>query len=131
MPLAGNKNVQRQGIPRWLIGVVVVQFVVILVLGFHTFPIRLDPVGMKYEDWVSILLTGLGLIISVLGVFLAVLAFVGWQTFDLRVRQRVKEVLVEGFAVGGYLRKPLQDAVERASLDVSGGQEDAGDKGEN
>ena len=111
--------------PRWLVSVIIVQFVVIVVLGFHTFQIRLSPVEMTYEDWVAILLTALGLIISVLAVFLGVLAFIGWQTFDRRVHQRVQECLIEGFGVNGNLRKHLQNAVERVSLDFAGEKYDA------
>lgn len=111
-----------------LVAMIVLQFVVILVLGAHAFRLRVVPVDMSYADWVAVLLTGVGLIISVLAVFLGILAFVGWQTFDRRVAQRVEEVLSDGevlvvcldkeWGVKGRLRKHLQDAVERASYDV-------------
>lgn len=125
------------GIPIWLMLLVVAQFLVILILGAHEFHLTVVPLGMSYSDWVAVLLTGVGLIISVLAVFLGVLAFVGWQTFDRRVAQRVEEVLSDGevlvvclekeWGVKGRLRRHLQDAVERASYDVGGERDETDD----
>lgn len=134
---------QTSKIPTWVKLALGIQAALILVLFGFTFELRLKPVGMSYQDWVAILLTGIAVLMSVLGLFLAVLAFVGWQTFDRRVAQRVAdnlregfqeggylrtflaENLEEGFATQGYLRKHLQEAVEAASYDIAGGN-DAG-----
>lgn len=124
-PRTGNNN----GL---MVVLIVTQFMVILFLGAHSFRLRVQPLDVSYADWIAVILTGVGLIISVLAVFLGVLAFIGWQTFDNRVTQRVNEVLSDGellvdclekeWGINGRLRKPLQDAVERVSYDIPGGQ---------
>ena len=112
----------------WLVAVVCFQTVAILFLAFSSFELRLKPISMTYADWIAILLTAVAVIVTVL----AILAFVGWQTFDKRIRQRVVEYIKTGFSRDGDLREELAEAVERASYDIAanGKQQNDNENGE-
>ncbi|WP_147372857.1 hypothetical protein [Henriciella mobilis] len=116
----------------WLVAVVCFQTVAILFLAFSSFELRLKPISMTYADWIAILLTAVAVIVTVLALFLGILAFVGWQTFDKRIRQRVVEYIKTGFSRDGDLREELAEAVERASYDIAanGKQQNDNENGE-
>lgn len=58
---------------------------------------------LTYADFVSILLTAISLLMTVLAVFLAVLGFVGWTTFEQKVHSKTEDILTAGFAKGGRI----------------------------
>ena len=117
--------------PLWLKIAVGLQALAILFLIGNSTELRLKPVDMTYYEWVTILLVAVTVIVSILAVLLAVLAFVGWGTFDKRVGQTVNEYLTDGFGVNGNLRPQLEEAVERVSYDIPGipeeSEDDSGD----
>ncbi|MDX2274360.1 MAG: hypothetical protein NW206_02830 [Hyphomonadaceae bacterium] len=64
---------------------------------------------MSYADFVSVMLTAVSLLITLLGLVLAVAAFIGWSAISERVRNRTDEYLLKGFSDGEALSKLLQD----------------------
>ena len=134
-------------LPIWVYWVFGIQTVLIVVALLFSFELRLKPIDMSYHDWIAILLTALAVILSVLGVFFAFLAIVGWQTlrrqvdrqvmaltdnflhgdkFEEQIAELTEGYLEEGFKPKGHLREPLRDAVEAVSYDL-GGDEDVSD----
>lgn len=130
--------------PKWAYWIISVQFILLLVTAGFSFRLRLIPIDMSYHDWIAVLLTALAVLLSVLGVFFAVLAFIGWRQLkrgvDLQVDAQTKEFLegedfqarvvsvaenfiVQGMRPEGRLRKPLREAVESAALYGSEGDE--------
>lgn len=59
-----------------------------------------DSNGVTYADFIVIMLTSVTLVITVLAVIVAVAAFVGWQSFDDRVKSEVSSVLDRGLEPG-------------------------------
>jgi len=58
---------------------------------------------LSYADFVSILLSAVSVLVTLLGVILAVLAFVGWRSITGTVENRTKAFLDEGFRDGNAL----------------------------
>lgn len=112
-------NDRNAPIPLWVKLVISLQFVLILVLFFFTFELRISPVDIKYSEWIAILLTGVSLLIALLAVFLGVLAFIGWQNFDQRVGRHTQECLEKGFSRDGKLRRHLEESVDAVSYRIS------------
>jgi hypothetical protein len=89
---------------------------------FSIFDTRLVPGKMDYENFISVILTALGVILAALALGLGALAVVGWQTFESNVQRRVGEVIGEvlqsGFQKNGELRPFLEQAVDKVSYDI-------------
>ena len=89
---------------------------------------------LSYADFISILLSALSVMLTLLGLILAILAVVGWRSITTTVENRTETFLDEGFRDGN----PLHDLViTRAReimfagiLDVDAGNE-ADDTGDN
>lgn len=63
---------------------------------------------ISYADFVSILLTAVSLLMTILAIFLAVIAFVGWNAITGRVAERTEQFLSEGFKEGNALHTLLR-----------------------
>lgn len=53
---------------------------------------------MTYADFLSLILTALGVMLTVLTIFLGVLAFVGWATFESKMKMSSEEFLEKRFS---------------------------------
>ena len=134
--------------PKWVYWVLGAQTVLTVVSLCFTFELRMKPIEMSYQDWIAVLLTALTVLISVLGVFFAVLAVIGWQTIGRQVdrqvhtrtdaflngrqigdqvAKRTESYLEDGFKPKGHLRTTLRDAVEAVSYDLGGDEDDVSD----
>jgi hypothetical protein len=78
------------------------------ILQGHSFSVF--PAGISYPDLIAVLLTGIGLFLAILGVYLGVLAFVGWVKFKGMVRESVEAI------VPAYLSHELRDGESRQVL---------------
>lgn len=47
----------------------------------QTSSLRVVPLGVSYEDLIAVMLTGVSILLAVVGVGLAILAFLGWTSF--------------------------------------------------
>lgn len=102
--------------PWWVYYGLVVVTLLLIVATAHLFDIEVRSLSMSYHDLIAVLLTALGVLISVLAVFLAVIAFIGWQNFDRRVSRSANDFLAEGFKPDGALFKDLEERM-LAALD--------------
>ncbi len=53
---------------------------------------------MTYADFIALILTALGVMLTVLTIFLGVLAFVGWTTFETKMKVSSEEFLDRRFS---------------------------------
>jgi|GEM_PF-1691766 len=58
---------------------------------------------IEYADFVSIMLTGVSLILAALGFVVAILAFIGWNSIGERVSSLAKTFLQDAMQEGGQL----------------------------
>lgn len=72
--------------------------------------------NISYADFVVIMLTSVSVIVTVLAVIVAVAAFVGWQSFDSRVKSEVASFLKKGFEPGQPLHELFADQRYKASV---------------
>lgn len=63
---------------------------------------------MKYTDFVSITLTALGLMITVLGFFVAAAGVIGWTTLESKLRAHSVEYFTSQLDKNGPLRTELE-----------------------
>jgi len=69
---------------------------------------------LSYADFVSILLTAISLLMTLLGFFIAILAFIGWNGISGKVASDVSKFLADGFEDGAPLHRMLVDQTNRA-----------------
>lgn len=69
---------------------------------------------LSYADFISVLLTAISLLMTLLGFFIAILAFIGWNSISGKVGSEVSNFLAEGFKDGQPLHKMLVDQTNRA-----------------
>jgi hypothetical protein len=72
---------------------------------------------LSYADFVSIMLTGISLLMALLGFFIAILAFIGWNGISGKVASDVSKFLADGFKDGEPLHRMLVDQTNRAMYD--------------
>lgn len=53
---------------------------------------------MTYADFIALILTALGVMLTVLTIFLGVLAFVGWTTFETKMKVSSEDFLERRFS---------------------------------
>ena len=63
---------------------------------------------IKYSDFISITLTALGLMITVLGFFVAAAGVIGWSTLENKLRSHSVEYFSKQLEKEGPLRKELE-----------------------
>lgn len=64
---------------------------------------------IKYSDFLSITLTALGLMITVLGFFVAAAGVIGWSTLESKLRSHSVEYFAKQLEKEGPLRKELEE----------------------
>lgn len=63
---------------------------------------------IRYTDFLSITLTALSLMITVLGIFVAVAGVIGWSTVEKRLKSHSTEYFKVQLAKGGDIRQELE-----------------------
>lgn len=63
---------------------------------------------VSYTDFISITLTALGLMITVLGFFVAAAGVIGWATLESKLRDHSFEYFTQQLGKEGPLRKDLE-----------------------
>lgn len=69
---------------------------------------------ISYADFIAVILTAVSVLLTLLGLILAVLAFVGWRSITGTVESRTEAFLDEGFKEGN----PLHDLVLRRTQEI-------------
>ena len=69
---------------------------------------------ISYADFISVMLTAISLLLTLLGFFIAILAFIGWNSISGKVASDVSKFLADGFKDGQPLHKMLVDQTNRA-----------------
>ncbi|MGO4915693.1 hypothetical protein [Pseudogemmobacter sp. W21_MBD1_M6] len=64
---------------------------------------------INYSDFVSIMLTGVSLILAALGFVMALLAFIGWNSIGDRVSSLAKTFLKDAMEEGGELHNLVKE----------------------
>ncbi|TPG43556.1 hypothetical protein EAH79_07360 [Sphingomonas koreensis] len=64
---------------------------------------------ITYTDFISITLTALGLMITVLGLFVAAAGVIGWTTLESKLRSHSVEYFGKQLEKGGPLREELEE----------------------
>ena len=72
---------------------------------------------ISYADFVSVLLTAISLIMALLAFFIAILAYIGWNSINGKVASEVQTILAEGFREGQPLHQMFLDQKDRAMFD--------------
>jgi hypothetical protein len=65
--------------------------------------------SIDYADFISIMLTGVSLILGALGFVVAILAFIGWNSIGDRVSSLATSFLKDGLKEGGELRSLIRN----------------------
>jgi hypothetical protein len=74
------------------------------------------PAEIKYTDVVVIVLTALSLMITILGIGLAVMGVIGWATFESKLRDSSLTYFAEQLGKDGPLRRELESLLIEISL---------------
>lgn len=69
---------------------------------------------ISYADFIAVLLTAVSVLLTLLGLILAVLAFVGWRSITGTVESRTEAFLDEGFREGN----PLHELVIKRTQEI-------------
>lgn len=95
------------------------------------------PSAIDFVDVVVIVLAALSIMITVLGIFIALLGVVGWATFEAKLRDSSLDYFKEQLGRDGPLRQELESLLVEISLEgveratptppESGGLNDAGE----
>ncbi|MDI1343696.1 MAG: hypothetical protein PSV22_06300 [Pseudolabrys sp.] len=75
-----------------------------------------DSYNISYADFIVIMLTSVAVLVTVLAVVMAILAFVGWQNFEMRVNSAAREYIKSGFEPDQWLHKLFIDQKDKASV---------------
>lgn len=98
------------GIALWNLGVHFSPFTIVDHLPAN--PSEGRAIEVSYIDMVSLMLTGVTIILTVLGFVLAVLAFVGWKSIRSIAATSAREVVRESISDGGKLEAILKKEVQ-------------------
>lgn len=69
---------------------------------------------LSYADFISVMLTAISLLMALLAFFIAILAYIGWNSISGKVASDVRKFLADGFEDGQPLHKMLVDQTSRA-----------------
>lgn len=98
------------GIALWKLGVHFTPFNIVDHLPGK--PPNARAIEVSYIDMVSLMLTGVTIILTVLGFVLAVLAFVGWKSIQTIAANSAREIVKEAISDGGKLETLLKKEVQ-------------------
>lgn len=104
---------------KWLVVILAILLLCLIAgaIGGHISPDSArDSYNISYADFIAIMLTAVSVIITVLAAVVAVAAFVGWQSFDARVKSEVASVISKGFEPGQPLHALFSDQRDKASI---------------
>lgn len=73
--------------------------------------------SISYADFISILLTAISLIMALLAFFIAILAYIGWNSISGKVASEVKSFLADGFREGQPLHNMLVEQKDKAMFE--------------
>jgi hypothetical protein len=88
---------------------------IFIVVGSHLLR-EAAPAEIKYTDVVVIVLTALSLMVTILGIGLAVMAVIGWATFESKLRDSSFSYFAEQLGKDGPLRRELESLLVEISL---------------
>ena len=66
---------------------------------------------ISYADFLSITLTALSILLTVVGLFLAALAVVGWTSFETKLKDHSAEYFSAQLGKNGPIRRELEDLI--------------------
>jgi hypothetical protein len=97
-----------------VVGIIIL--VIATTLLIHTlFPLR-PTKGIEYVDLITIVLSALSIMITILGLFVAALALIGWTTFENKLRDNSLSYLTSELSKEGKLRKEFETILTDLSL---------------
>lgn len=98
------------------LGFLVVIGLIIFSLTASSLLAEAAPAEIKYTDVVVIVLTALSLMITILGIGLAVMGVIGWATFESKLRDSSLSYFAEQLGKDGPLRRELESLLIEISL---------------
>lgn len=101
---------------RWasVIGVMVMCLIAGVVGAATTRQFGTSAYTMSYADFISVMLTAISLLMALLAFFIAILAFIGWNSISGKVASEVSRFLADGFKDGETLHRMVVDQANRA-----------------
>ncbi|MFN7389251.1 hypothetical protein [Brevundimonas sp.] len=72
---------------------------------------------ISYADFISVMLTAISLIMTLLAFFIAILAYIGWNSISGKVASEVKAFLADGFREGQPLHNMLIEQKDKAMFE--------------
>jgi hypothetical protein len=72
---------------------------------------------ISYADFISVMLTAISLIMALLAFFIAILAYIGWNSINGKVATEVKSILADGFREGQPLHQMFVEQKDRAMFE--------------
>lgn len=68
---------------------------------------------LAYQDFLTVIFTGVTIILSMLAVMIGVLAFIGWQGFHSNVERLTQTLIRDGFKQNGDFRKIMRKELRK------------------
>lgn len=72
---------------------------------------------ISYADFISVILTAISLLMTLLAFFIAILAYIGWNSIGGKVASDVKSYLADGFREGQPLHHMLVEQKNKAMFE--------------
>lgn len=72
---------------------------------------------ISYADFISVILTAISLLMTLLAFFIAILAYIGWNSISGKVALDVKSYLSDGFREGQPLHRMLVEYKDKAMFE--------------
>lgn len=70
-------------------------------------------IAITYADLITILLTAVTAMVSLLGIVIAILAFIGWQSIGKRVEETSTRIMATALGDGGDLHATVKKEVQQ------------------
>lgn len=88
---------------------------------------------ISYADFISIMLTGVTVLLACLAIVLAILGVIGWNAITTRVGNRTEAYLEDGFKKGNHLYRQMENKINEityAGVVAVGAESDESQEGE-
>lgn len=89
--------------------------------GAFTSVLNSNKVELSYSDFISIMLTAISVLMTLLALFMAIFAFIGWNSIEQRVVSKISEVQVR---VANELRIEAREAMKSETIEFYDGIQD-------
>jgi hypothetical protein len=89
--------------------------------GAFTSVSNLNPIRLSYADFISIMLSAISVLMTLLALFMAIFAFIGWNSIEQRVVSKISEVQVR---VANELRIAAREAMKFETSEIYDGIQD-------